>query len=262
MTFRNEVWRCLGKYADNGLRNFVKTFFMKLHQLLSLVVLILSTSVSVAQNCEGYLSFQKGTKMQYIMTDRKGKQSGMLEYAINDVVKSDGGITADINSRFADEKGKELSSGHFTITCNGDGLVMDMRSLLSDQALAGFKDMTATVQGGNMEIPFGAAVGSTLPDAMMHMELSSSGSVMSVIDMKITNRKVLAKEDITTPAGTFSCIKIGYDNEMKMTTMGIGIPVNTHSETWFSKKVGTVRSDTYSKDMKPAGNMVLSSITQ
>lgn len=66
---------------------------MKLHQLLSLGVLILSTSVSVAQNCEGYLSFQKGTKMQYIMTDRKGKQSGMLEYAINDVVKSDGGIT-------------------------------------------------------------------------------------------------------------------------------------------------------------------------
>ena len=41
--------------------------------------------------------------MQYIMTDRKGKQSGMLEYAINDVVKSDGGITADINSRFADD---------------------------------------------------------------------------------------------------------------------------------------------------------------
>ena len=120
--------------------------------------------------------------------------------------------------------------------------------------------MTVKVDCGQMLIPHSAAPGTQLPDAVMHMEVINEGKTISTIDISMTNRKVEANEDVVTPAGTFSCIKISFDSEMKTATMGIGIPVESKSVTWYSEKVGMVKSKTFSKDDKPMGSMMLSSI--
>lgn len=141
-------------------------------------------------------------------------------------------------------------------------MVIDMRSMISDQTLEAFKDMTMKAEGGNLEIPFSAAVGSWLPDATMHMDIIDKGQSFATIDITITDRRVEAKEDVTTPVGVFSCVKISYNSETKMKTMGIGVPMNLHSVTWYSKKVGMVKSDSFSRDMKPMGSRILTEVSQ
>jgi hypothetical protein len=224
------------------------------------VLMILGLSPAVSQDCEGYLSFQEGNKVKYALTDKKNKPAGTVEYVVESVNRTGGGLAADMRSKFTDEKGKEISNSTFTIACKGEKLILDLKSMLNDQMLEAFKGMTMKAEGGNMDIPFSAAVGSLLPDASLHMDILNEGQDFATIDIIITNRKVEAKEEVTTPAGNFSSIRISYDSETKIRTLGIGVPMNVHSITWYSREVGTVRSDSYSKDMKPLGNMVLSEV--
>ncbi|MFI5134613.1 MAG: hypothetical protein ACHQD9_02050 [Chitinophagales bacterium] len=235
---------------------------MKTIQVVLLTLAAFISSKICAQDCASYLPFQKGNKIEYSMTDKKDKPSGTLQYVINDVTKSGSDLLANITSTTNDEKGKQLSTSTFTYTCNNDGLSIDMKSMLSDQSMSAYKDMTVKVEGGTMTIPYSAAPGTQLPDATMHMDILNEGKTFSTIDMKMTNRKVEAKEDVVTAAGTFPCIKISYDTEMKTETMGIGIPMVMKSVTWYSAKVGMVKSESFSKDDKPMGSMILSGINK
>jgi len=231
------------------------------HPTLFLACMLCFTA-AIAQDCATYLPFQKGNKIEYAMTDKKEKPSGKLQYLINDVSTVGGALTANITSTMSDEKGKQISTSNFTYACNGGDLIIDMKSMVSDQLMSSYKDMTVKAEGGMMTIPFNASVGSTLPDGTMHMDILNEGKNFATMDVKITNQKVEAKEDITTPAGTFSCIRISYDSEIRTVTMGIGIPIITKAVTWYSQKAGVVKSDSYGKDDKLLGRMVLSSVTK
>ena len=63
--------------------------------------------------------------------------------------------------------------------------------------------------------------------------------------VKVTDRKVLRYETISTPAGTFDCIVISEHKVEKA-------PVykrETTALSWYSDGVGYVRHDTYNKNM-------------
>jgi hypothetical protein len=76
---------------------------------------------------------------------------------------------------------------------------------------------------------------------------------MSMLNMviKIYDRKVVAQEDVTTPAGTFKCYKMTSTIETK--TMFSMVAKSTE---WIALKVGIVRSETYDKNGKLMGYMV------
>jgi hypothetical protein len=62
----------------------------------------------------------------------------------------------------------------------------------------------------------------------------------------ITNRKVLAKETITTEAGSFKTVKVSEDISSKL---GF-VKVNMSSINWASANIGNIRSETYDKNGK------------
>jgi hypothetical protein len=62
----------------------------------------------------------------------------------------------------------------------------------------------------------------------------------------ITNRKVLAIEEITGAAGTFECFKISQDIESKV---GF-VKVFMSSVFWYAEKIGLIRSEAYNKKGK------------
>lgn len=71
----------------------------------------------------------------------------------------------------------------------------------------------------------------------------------------VTNRKVIGKESVTTPAGTFECYKISYDIATKMM-----INMKTKATEWYARGTGLIKSETYSTDGKLMGSNVLTSI--
>ena len=74
------------------------------------------------------------------------------------------------------------------------------------------------------------------------------------MNISISNRKVEAAENLTTPAGTFECYKISCDVAIKMM-----INVKTKSIEWYAKGVGMVKSESYNTDGKLMGSNVLTS---
>ena len=62
-------------------------------------------------------------------------------------------------------------------------------------------------------------------------------------DVKITDRKILRRETLSVPAGTFDCIVL----EEHKVESGPGHNRDVINYTWYSKGVGYVRHDTYIK---------------
>jgi hypothetical protein len=100
--------------------------------------------------------------------------------------------------------------------------------------------MEAEISGDALEIPNHLSAGETLPDGTMEMKVGSGGITMVNIRMSITNRKVEAEETITTPAGSFDCIRMSQESELKML-----IKKKFKNVVWYAKGVGMVRSENY-----------------
>ena len=72
------------------------------------------------------------------------------------------------------------------------------------------------------------------------------------MSVETTDRKVIGKETITTPAGSFNCFVITSTTDMKM-----GMSQRSTSKQWITEKVGTVKSENYDKNGKISGSSLL-----
>ena len=96
-----------------------------------------------------------------------------------------------------------------------------------------------------MEYPKNMNVGDNLKNASMHMDVDNNGMKQS-IDMDVFDRKVEAKENVTTPAGSWDCFKISYKSKLKIKTMGIGMPMNIEGIEYFAPGFGVVKTQSKS----------------
>jgi hypothetical protein len=101
------------------------------------------------------------------------------------------------------------------------------------------------VEGENLEYPSTLSVGQSLKDGTITVTAENSPMPIN-ITLNILNRKVEAKETITTPLGTFETFKITSNSVMK-TKMGISMTMEYESTEWLAKDVGVVKSESFRK---------------
>ncbi len=180
--------------------------------------------------------------------NNKDKQTGIVKYEVKNVT----GNTAILKNELFDAKGKSVMSSEFGLICDDKGISIDFKSLMNNQVFEQFKemDMDLDISGTNIQIPNNLSPGQTLPDAELIMTMSMA-SVTIKMEIKITNRKVVGNETISTSAGTFDCILITSDRELKM-----GMNRTISSKQWLAEGVGMVKSEEYDKK----GNLVSKSI--
>src|SRR5690606_7085948 len=176
------------------------------------LALFLTTTTVISQNnCSTYYPFKEGTKFQITSFDKNGKKESVMDY---DIVSLSNNV-ATINSKVTDAKGKDVTSASYEMTCNGDGISIDFKSLMNPELLKQYKDMEVDMKGTNIELPNNLSIGQSLKDAQLIMTINMGGMKMNMnIDM--VNRTVDAKESITTAAGTYNCFAVSYNSEIKM----------------------------------------------
>jgi hypothetical protein len=126
---------------------------------------------------------------------------------------------------------------------------------MNQQSTDSYKDMEMTMEGGNLEMPWNLKAGDILKNGDLKMSFTSGGMTVMNMTISISNRKVEAVENITTPAGTFECFKISYDIATKMM-----INVKMKGVEWYAKKVGLVKSESYNNDGKLMGSTLLTGL--
>lgn len=202
-------------------------------------------------SCSKYYPFNEGATFQITSYDKKGKKASVVDYSISDVTND----TATFNTTIYDAKGEEVTTSNYDITCKDDVISIDFNSLISPELFAQYNDMEMDVTGTNIEIPNNLSVGQTLKDADMLMTIKM-GAMNLKMNMKLLNRKVEAKESITTTAGTFDCYVISYTSEFKM-----GIKQTFKAKDWIGEGVGMVKSENYNKKGKLMGYSELTQIS-
>ena len=226
---------------------------MKIKIIFLVLMFLGSITASNSQNsCSNYYPFKQGAKFQITSFNAKGKKESVMDYEIVSITNN----TATINTKVFDAKGKETTSASYKMTCDGDGISIDFKSLMNPELLEQYKDMEVDMTGTNIELPNNLSVGQNLKDAQVKMTINMGGMKMNM-NLDMVNRKVNAKESITTQAGTFSCFNISYNTEMKM-----GIKQSFEIKEWIAEGVGLVKNETYNKGGKLMGYSELTNISQ
>jgi len=210
------------------------------------------STLSFGQNsCSKYYPFIEGKTFQITTYDKKGKKATVVDYNITNVTSN----TATFNTKIYDDKGKEVTTTSYDITCDNNAISIDFNSLISPELLEQYKDMELDVTGTNIEIPNSLTVGQALKDAAMIMTIKMGGLNMNMT-MHLTDRKVAARESVTTSAGTFDCYVISYTTEVKM-----GLKQTNMAKDWIAEGVGMVKSETFNKNGKLLGYSELTQIS-
>lgn len=223
--------------------------------ILLIALLGLVTTTFAQTGCSKFYPFKEGTKAEITTYDKKGKISAVVDYTVLNRAQTSEGEVATMKSAVKDEKGDLIAETEYDVTCDGTKISIDYNSMVSPLMMEQFQNMEYEISGIDLEIPNNLLVGQTLPDANMNMKIGMSGITMNM-DLNITNRKVIAKEDVTTPAGTFNCFVITYDMNTKM-----GMTQTSSSKQWIAEGVGMVKQEDYQRG-KVASSSVLTKFSK
>jgi len=209
-------------------------------KFLIFIVTIFSVTYAVGQDdCEIYYPMKEGAKFQITHYGKsKKKASSVVDYTISKVEKTSKGTVSTMTVAVNEGGKNEIPEQEIQMTCSGNKLSIDFESLMNPELLAQYGDIDYEITGTNLEWPSNLSVGTTLPDAKMDMNISMGGMNMTVSTV-ITNREVIGKEKVTTPAGTFDCYVMTYNTTVN--TMGMNTEMS--SKQWFSKGVGMVKQE-------------------
>lgn len=175
----------------------------------------------------------------------KDKLQSTVKTTISEKESSGDKVVVTAHAVVFDPKSKELSKVDYDVTCQGGDFKIDMRAFASSMTGAqGMEGVEMHMEGDEMAFPKNLQPGMSLPDASFSMKMTMNGMTLSNTSMKSTNRKVTGTESITTPAGTFPCILIESDSEVK--TMGMSF--SSHDKSWYSLGVGLVRQESFKGD--------------
>jgi len=214
-----------------------------------------------AQNCDLYIPLEEGKGYQYQNFNSRDKLEGIQDILIKSVTQESGQTVAVVEAKMYDKREKLQHEGEYKIICKGNELVIDIQSIIDQSILQSFEGMEVSMSNiENISLPGNLGVGDKLPDAHMEMKVSMGGVSVTEMNFTTQNRTVEAKQEITTPAGTYNCFKITYENKMDTRAMGMNRSDLSKGVEYYAPGVGNVRSEFYNDKGKLQSYTVLSKI--
>lgn len=226
--------------------------------LFLIAVLVAVFNTLTAQDCKNYYYLRNNSSVEMTVYDGKGAVVAKNFYNVLSVSKEGTSLLADFTTTVKDEKGKEFSSGKGTVKCDGENLMIDMQMNMPNIPQLQAVKMETGKATTYLTYPTSMKVGQTLPDGSFDMNSSANGMEVT-IEYKASNRKVAAKEKITTPAGSWDCFKITTDISISLKMMAMNMPFNLTTAEWFAPGFGVVKTESY-KEGKLVGSMLVTGI--
>ena len=232
---------------------------MKKQHVLSYLLVLFSVPLIAQNNCSTFYPMIEGASYQYNMYSKKDKLEGTTNYLVAKVDDNGGNTTATMRVSYSDAKGKNTFDSDYGITCVGDGIKIDFKSLFPTQMQQQYEEMNVDMEvtGNDIQLPNKLSVGQSLEDANIDVNMSMSGIKMKIA-VNTTDRTVIAKESVTTPAGTFDCYVISAN----ITSKAMMSNIKMSDKLWLCEGVGIVKQESYSKKGKLESRMVLTSFSK
>lgn len=223
---------------------------------------LLSMLVQLAQGqCNDFYPIKEGARYEYDHQDKKEKVTVRTVNTFKNVSGSGNNMKAIMVQEIIDAKKNEsVGTSESEWICENGVLnfTMSSMSMMESGQKQGDPGMQVDVTGDKMDIPSNLSVGQTLKDMKYNIKMGMSGMTIMNRDFTVKDRKVASQETLTTPAGSFDCLKITFSTSSEK---GLGSGT-IKSAMWYSKGVGLVKSENYSKDGKMANRQILTKVVK
>lgn len=220
--------------------------------LIIIIVFCIATPLLAQSNCSKYYATKSGRKLIHKVFDKRERHSMTTEYNVESITSS--GIQ--VNFNLWDKRGEHITGGKLELGCENRTTFLAPESIMTD-LLSQYEDMEYTVTTTDrLAIPNSLQIGQTLPDASASISLNAQILAIN-FDIILSNRKVIRKEQIETPAGTFDCYVITYDNELK----GRIASRSYHCTDWIAEGIGMVKQETYKENGRLMSRSLLNEVS-
>lgn len=213
--------------------------------------------IMVGSDCSDFIWFKSNAMMEFDYMDDKGKSVMKTKMRVTNI--SNEGIATVADVLTSDDKGNEFN---MQFKCAGDKLYMDFAAMMkqameqqnvenSAEVEEASKNLEMGFSDGFMSFPKNMYPGQKLDDITFTMKTGTSGVNMEITSA-LLERSVVSRETITTPAGTFDCLKITGKRSSRMKVMGMNRNMgNPELEiTWFAPGLGFIKQEYYSEKGK------------
>lgn len=237
---------------------------MKTRHYLYACITLLATSF--AANAQAFrIDDPVGTVIEYNYLDKKEKETSASRMELLSKENNAEGEVFNIKATLPTDGDPVTMTYRLIFT--GDGIKPDKNFLFNTSMLEQLgSQATITFTGEIPVLPDNLSVGQDLPlyDIVMTVDLTGGGAPVSVkttTTSKMTSRKVLRKESVTVPAGTFEAFVLHEEVTAQAAIMGIKTSAQSTTDSWIVPGLGFVKQINYDKKGKVTSGLVLSKRT-
>jgi len=207
---------------------------------------------AAAQNI--FFPTKPGTVSLYSNRDSKDKVTSYLQQTVKDVEGSGGNLTISCLGEVLNKDKKPTSDPPaqvpYKIAVRDWAVILDITQMFADAPKD--KSLNIKLSGVPMELPGDLQPGQSLKDSNLSVSVDM-GMIKINAEMKMTDGKCLAIEEVTVPGGTFTCHKV--TQTITITIMKKNIV--SRIDLWLVPGVGSVKAEIYDRKGKLQGRTEL-----
>jgi hypothetical protein len=216
------------------------------------------TAKSNTSDCTLYYWFKEGAVAEYANKDAEGNETSRTICKVTNVRNENGIIWADFTA--ATGNNKAITAIY---KCEGDKMYMDMKSFFANNfgALAARGGMELEIDNAYLTFPYNMKPGDKLEGTNFKIVAKKDGKPIMTTTNEIKARRVEGTANITTPAGSWNCLKITETSIITSEMMGKQLPGHeTKTVNWFAPGIGVVKTGNYDKEGKIISEIELVSL--
>lgn len=227
------------------------------------ILLLLALIVTFSAHAQAFrVDDPIGTTLHYGYVDKKGKTISEATFKLVDKEKiTEGAVFNILMETVVDGNPAQVK---MKMTYTESEIILDksfiMSNTIMDQALK-YKDIRVDASGDNPTIPLNLKVDDELPNYTLSIKIVVPDIVVTT-KASTTQRKIVRKEAVITPAGTFEAFVLEEDVFSTVNILGININATGKGKSWVVPGMGIVKQDNANKKGKSTGGYQLLKIVK
>ncbi len=211
-----------------------------------LLLLTAALLFAAAASAQPLCCTEAGTELTYAQYDASGTRTGQTRTLALSCEETDEGLKVYTTEEELDPSGTPSGNALSTSTLvRQNDMVLQLDEMLRGIDPSMLQGMTLGMGGDAYSIPFAMTPGEELPDIRLELKVSKEEQSLS-FRINITDRKVLAREELETPAGRFSCFKL----QEKFSFRFLFFSFASRRVAWYAPGIGVVREEELTKKGK------------